>query len=238
MNYSHWLSLALLTKFMFVPLALGQSWEVGGQVLFTFRDGQSTDRITELNNRLGQIVANLDPNRPWSITQRPVFISQKEKNPKDPKAKPKTIQKLQSIELLLNNNLLLTLTEKDAEMTTDLEALANDTANTLNQFFLQPQNKRYLYLVQTVPPQLSFQGKTYKLQTEMIPDRGLFRTTGLQVGGRVIFWEVPANDRTYLLDSKTKQEIAKTAENPDRIFIFEPKLQFIAYSRSESPGLK
>jgi hypothetical protein len=54
----------------------------------------------------------------------------------------------------------------------------------------------------------------------------------------VIFWEVPANDRTYLFDSKTKQEIAKIAENPDRIFIFDPKLQFVAYVRTESSALK
>ncbi len=236
MKYSLCLSFILLSNFL--PHALAQPWEVGGQVLFTFPDGQSADRIRETNDRLRQIVPNLDPSRSWSITQRPVFITQTEKNTKDPKAKPKTIQKLQSIDLLLNNSLLLTLTEKDVQTGSSLEALANDTANNLNQFFLQPQNRRYLYLVQTVPPQLSYQGKTYKLLTDIIPDRGLFRTTGLQVGGRVIFWEVPANDRTYLLDSKTKQEIIKISQNPDRIFIFDPKLQFIAYSRSENPALK
>jgi hypothetical protein len=160
------------------------------------------------------------------------------KNPKDPKAKPTTIKKLHSIDLLLNNNFLLSLTEKDVPPSSNLETLANEWTNKLNQFFQQPQNRRYLYLTQTLPPQLTYKGKIYKLVTDVIPDRGLFRTNGLQVNGRVIFWEVPANDRTYLFDSKTKQEIAKIAEDPDRIFIFDPKLQFVAYVKTESSALK
>jgi|GEM_PF-998426 len=231
----YWLCLSLI---LFPPLALAQPWEIAGQVVVNFADGQSQTRITEANDRLRQIVANLDPRANWTVVARPVFITQTEKNPKDPKAKPTTLKKLQSIDLLLNNNLLLTLTEKDVPPASNLETLASEWTNNLNQFFQQLQNKRYLYLTQTLPPQLSYKGKIYRLVTDVIPDRGLFRTNGVQVNGRVIFWEVPANDRTYLFDSKTKQEIAKIAENPDRIFIFDPKLQFVAYVRTESSALK
>ncbi len=232
-----WVSLAFA---LFSNFTSAQPWEVGGKVVLNFADGQSQNRINEINDRLRQIVVNLNVNDNWNITQRPIFITQTEKNAKDPKAKPKITKKLQSIELLLNNNLLLTVNEADAiaQGALSLEALANEWTNTLNQFFRQPQTKRSLYLFYTVPQQLQYQGKTYTLLTDVVPDRGLFRTTGVQLQGRVIFWEVPANERTYLLDSKTKQEIEKKAQNPDRIFIFDPKLQFIAYSKSENPGTK
>jgi hypothetical protein len=233
MKYWLWLSLIF-----FSPLALAQPWEIAEQVVLNFADGQSQARIKEANDRLHQIVVNLDPSANWTVVTRPVFITQTEKKTKDPKAKPTTIKKLHSIDLLLNNNFLLSLTEKDVPPSSNLETLANEWTNKLNQFFQQPQNRRYLYLTQTLPPQLTYKGKIYKLVTDVIPDRGLFRTNGLQVNGRVIFWEVPANDRTYLFDSKTKQEIAKIAEDPDRIFIFHPKLQFVAYVKTESSALK
>jgi hypothetical protein len=240
MSNSYWFSLVFVLKFALAPYALSQPWDIGGQSVITFADGQSGNRIAELNTRLKQVSSMISPNENWVVTKRSVFVNENEKNPKDPKAKPKTVKKLQSMELLLNNNLLLTVTEMDVvnQNAPSLEALANEWQNTLNQFFSQPKIKRYLYLSQTVPQQLSYRGKTYKLLTDVITDRGLFRTTGVQAEGRVIFWEVPANDRTYALDKNTKAEIDKTAQNPDQIFIFDPKLQFIAYTRSGQEGIK
>ncbi len=233
MSYLLWFSLLFIFN---VAAALAQPWEVAGQVVLTFADGQSGSRINELNDRLRQIVPNLGLNESWNVSPRGVFVNVTEKNSKDPKAKPKTSKRLQSIELLLNNNLLLTVTETDvmAQGASSLEGLANEWTHNLNQFLRQPQTKRHLYLLHAVPQQLSYGGKIYRLSTDVIPDRGLFRTNGLQLEGRVIFWEVPANDRTYLLDSKTKEDIAKVAQNADRIFIFDPKVQFVAYLRTGS----
>ncbi|MCS6959594.1 MAG: hypothetical protein RMK91_06035 [Pseudanabaenaceae cyanobacterium SKYGB_i_bin29] len=224
-----WLSL-----WFFLPLmALAQSWQLAGQTIITFAGGQE-GRIAEINERLGQIIRSSDPLASWSISQRPVYVTLTEKS-KDPKVKPKTVQKLQTIEIFLNNNFLLAVREEDvsSQGAASLEALANEWTNTLTQFFRTAENRRSVYLSQVLPPTLTYQGKIYKLVPEPVLDRGLFRTTGVRVADRVVFWEVPANDRTYLLDSQTKQQIEKSAQNPDRIFIFDPKLQFIGYTRVE-----
>lgn len=229
MTCLRWVSL----WFFFPLVAIAQPWQLAGQTIITFPGGQES-RISEINDRLAQIIRNSDPHANWTVSQKPIYISVTEKS-KDPKAKPRTVQKLQTIEVFLNNSFLLAVGEEDVirQGAVSLTALANEWTNNLQQFLRVAENRRFVYLSQVLPAVLIYQGKTYRLLPEPVLDRGLFRTTGVRIGERVVFWEVPADDRTYLLDSKTKQQIEKSAQNPDRIFIFDPKLQFVAYTRVE-----
>ena len=106
--------------------------------------------------------------------------------------------------------------------------LANSWVRSLNSLFSQPTVRQFLVVTNRMPPQITYQGRPYTIRGEIAPDRGLFRTNGRKVEGKVIFWEIPADTRTYQVSPTPHVE----PDQPSIIYLLHRRLFFVPYQRS------
>jgi len=106
--------------------------------------------------------------------------------------------------------------------------LANAWARSLNNLFSQPAVRQFLVVSNRMPLQITYQGRPYVISGRIAPDRGLFRTNGRKVEGRVIFWEIPADHKTYQVSPTPHPE----PNQPSVVYLLHRRLFFVPYQRS------
>ncbi|NJK35268.1 MAG: hypothetical protein HC919_10070 [Oscillatoriales cyanobacterium SM2_2_1] len=199
--------------------AEGESrWQFQGQTLLTFSTPQPATRLQQLNQRLASLAERLNPRQPWRID---VF----------PPLRPKPAKLELSVTIRLQEQTLLEVTATDAQEQGFASArdLANTWARSLNAFFSQPSTRDRLLLGLGLPTQMSYRGMVYTLQYEHAADVGRFRTNGQRVGGQVIYWQVPADNRLY--------EVTRSPIKPgslEEIYVLNRQRRFVIYRRSPS----
>jgi hypothetical protein len=205
----------------------GTTWQIGSQptLILEYPTAQATTRITQLDRRLAEIVANLDPTKVWSVDTFPAI-----NNPKPNNLKPVNPIPLRSVTIRVQGQPLLEVTEEDARVhnAASVEDLAKTWVQALAYALNQPLVKQRLVGTVGMPSQLVYKGKTYYLDPEVVGDRGWFRTDGQRVAGKVVFWELAPDKRAYVPSSSTRSSAAP--ESPSKIFILNRYMQFVPYS--------
>jgi hypothetical protein len=222
------------------------TWQVGGQptLVLEYADAQAKTRIAQLDRRLAEIVANLDPSRVWTVDTVPALSSAKPVSVKPlsskPNAKPNTkpvnvdpvnLAPVRSVTIRVQGQPLLEVTEEDARIhnATSVSELALNWLQALTYALGQPVVKQRLVGTIGMPSQLVYKGTTYSLNSEVVGDRGLFRTDGQRVNGKVVFWEVTLDKRVYVTTSSIRESVAPAS--PAKIFILNRYMQFVPYSK-------
>ncbi len=193
-------------------------WRIGGQNAIELPSAQ---QVRQAEQRLGQLLDNLDPARPWTVD---VVV------PASPSPRPSAPAKPSLAILRLNGQPLLEVSEASARIlgAVGVKELANSWARSLNALFRQPAMRQYLVVANGMPLQIAYQGRLYTLKGEIAPDRGLFRTNGRRIAGRVIFWEIPADSRAYQVSPTPQPE----PNQPATIYLLHKRLFFVPYRRS------
>jgi hypothetical protein len=254
-NQSHFLQKALqrsLTAvgfFIFTSLGMlpvfsslaSTTWQVGGQptLVLEYADAQAKTRIAQLDRRLAEIVANLDPSRIWTVDTLPALSKAKPNSPKPnskPNTKPVNVNSVnppsvRSVTIRVQGQPLLEVTEEDARIhnAASVSELALTWVQALTYVLGQPVVKQRLVGTTGMPSQLVYKGTTYYLNSEAIGDRGLFRTDGQRVDGKVIFWEVTLDKKIYVTTSSIRESVAPAS--PTKIFVLNRYKQFVPYSK-------
>jgi hypothetical protein len=197
-------------------------WRIAGQPAIEF---SSPDRTRQAQQRLNEIIFNLDPNQPWTVE---VFV------PPTPTAtppiSPSPTPKPQLAIIRLQGQPLLEVTTADALFANapGVVELANAWARTLTALFNQLSVRTALSIIVRMPGQILYQGRNYILRPEIALDRGLFRTNGRRVENQVIFWEVPPPSRPFTVNETPPPEPSQ----PPVIYLLHPRLFFVPYQRS------
>lgn len=199
-------------------------WQIAGQeaLIFEYPDNLAKDRVARLNQRLTEIVAKLNPNQNWVVDILPA------KTVVGKKPIPVT-----SAIVRLQGQPLLEITESDAKThnAASVTDLANVWVRSLSAVFGQSLVRFRLTASIGMPSEVNYNGTTYYLKTEVTHDRGLFRTSGDRIDGKVIYWEVPAN-KAYQITANPYQSLKQT--KPSVIFILNRNMQFMPYTRQGS----
>ncbi len=206
-----------------LPSLAAMPWQVAGQTAIAFHDDdpQARDRIVQLERRLAEIAARLDPSKPWKIDVFP------DKLPDKATAPPVATIRVQG-------QSLLEVSAADAARYgggTPI-AQAKQWAASLATVLGQVRVRQHLVAFVEMPATLTFGGATYRLRPEVALDRGLFRTDGTRVQGRIVFWEIPANSKTYAIGT-TGDPGANPKQPPARLYLLNRQLQFVPYAKQE-----
>jgi len=187
-------------------------WRIGGKNALEL---PSAEHVYQAEQRLADLLDNLDPAQPWTVE---VVVP--------PPSKPKPRLAI----VRLNGQTLLEVRPADATAlgAGGVEELANAWKRSLNHLFSQPALRQYLVVANRMPLQITYQGRPYLLRGEIAPDRGLFRTNGKKIAGRVIFWEIPPDSRAYQISPTPPSE----PNQPSTIYLLHRRLFFVPYQRS------
>jgi len=187
----------------------------------------SAAHTRQAEQRLADLLDTLDPAQSWTVdvavpqppTPRPTS---------SPSATPSPKPRLAI--LRLNGQVLLEVREADASAlgASSVVELANAWARSLNNLFSQPAVRQFLVVANRMPAQITYQGRPYTISGRIAPDRGLFRTNGRKVEGRVIFWEIPADNKTYQVSPTPLPE----PNQPSVVYLLHRRLFFVPYQRS------
>jgi hypothetical protein len=213
------------------------TWQIGGQstLVLEYADAQAKTRIAQLDRRLAEITANLDPSRVWTVDTLPAISNTKpaslKPNTKPASLKPINVTPLKSVTIRVQGQPLLEVTEEDARVhnAASVSELALTWVQALTYTLGQPVVRQRLVGTIGMPSRLVYKGTTYYLNSEVVGDRGLFRTDGQRVDGKVVFWEVTLDKRVYVSASAVRESPAPTS--PAKIFILNRYKQFVPYSK-------
>jgi hypothetical protein len=216
-------SLGVLPVF---PVQADTTWQIGGQptLIFAYPDAQSNTRIDQLNRRLAEIVANLNPSQVWTVDTFPSL-------PKPPAKALTPSPTLRSVTIRVQGQPLLEVTEADtkAHNAASVNELASTWVKALSYALNQPAVKQSLVGTIGMPSQIVYKGKTYYITSTAVGDRGWFRTDGQRVAGKAIFWEVSPEKRLNTANNPNRVFIAP--ESPSQIYILNRYMQFVPYSK-------
>lgn len=120
----------------------------------------------------------------------------------------------QLAQLLVNNTLLLEVTQDDAEAnaTGTAIALAEVWRDRLTSVLEQPDVMSELLRTANMPEQLSVAGRQYVMMSDPVADRGQFVTDGSRVDDRVIFW---VDDSNTSLDTNLSAVGVPSSDTPN-----------------------
>jgi len=200
------------------------AWQVLGQSVLTleFPDDQAAIRIDKFNQKLSQILPRLNPNQNWVIDIVTTYV---------PRLRP---LKLKSALIRLQRYNLIFINENDAEVHgTSVQNLADSWVQSLGNLFSQPNIKQTLVAAIGMPKSVTYGGATYYLKPEITGDRGLFRTSGARVNDKVVYWEVPADNKAYQVSADSTY---KSLEPPSvaMIYLLNRNMQFLPYARQKN----
>jgi hypothetical protein len=216
-------SLGVLPVF---PVRANTTWQIGGQPTLTFAypDAQSNVRIDQLNRRLAEIVANLNPAQVWTVDTFPAL-------PKLPGKAQTPSPTLRSVTIRVRGQTLLEVTEADAKAhnAASVNELASTWVQALSHALNQTAVKQSLVGTIGMPNQIVYKGKTYYMNSTAVGDRGWFRTDGQRVGDKVIFWEVSPEKRLNSVSNPNR--VFTAPESPSQIYILNRYMQFVPYSK-------
>ncbi|AFY74391.1 hypothetical protein Syn7502_02406 [Synechococcus sp. PCC 7502] len=202
--------------------AWGVPWQIYRREALNLElpDDQATLRINKFNQKLTGIVPRLNPDQNWRIDIR--YTNYRRST------------RVKQALLRLEGYNLIFITEADAKAQgfSSVPALANTWAQSLSNLFKDPILRKLLIVGMGMPPQINYRGVTYYLKPVIAGDRGLFRTSGSRFMGRVIYWEVPADDKTYQIISTNKS--LEPSSPPLSVFLLNRKLQFLTYTLEPS----
>lgn len=208
-------------------------WRIAGQPAFEF---SSVDRTRQVQQRLNEIIFNLDPSQPWTVD---VFVPPLSPAPSltpsvtpspTPSPTPRPTPRPQRAVIRLQGQPLLEVTPADAAFANapGVVELANAWARTLTNLLNQSSIRTALSIIVRMPAQVAYQGRNYTLRPEIALDRGLFRTNGRRIDNRVIFWEVPPDNRPFNISETAPPEPSQ----PPLIYLIHPRLFFVPYQRN------
>jgi hypothetical protein len=241
-SLSHWLRVIILaTCLQVMPIATSiaeaaTTWRIGGRAVISFGydDAVAARTIKQLDDRLAEIVVKLNPNQAWQVEVKPTQVVEvadptQNNNSSEPAAKKKVVK---AAAITLQGQTLIEVTEADVRVHNAISVidLANGWARSLSELFKQPDVRQRLTATVGLPPQLAYRGATYILEPEVALDQGLFRTNGDRVNGKIIFWQVPADENVYNVG--LKPEAPK--EIPEQIFTLNRNLLFIPYKLQQN----
>jgi len=203
-------------------------WQIAGQEALTleYPDNLARDRLARLNQRLTEIVSRLNPKQNWVVDILPVR----------PTNGKKTISAKPSI-IRLQGQPLLEVTEADAKAhnaNSSIE-LANIWVRSLAVVFNQAGVRQRLTATLGMPTKIGFNGVTYGVKTDIAPDRGLFRTNGDRSDGKVVYLEIPADNKAYQIRSIISN--LTPSKPPSVIFLLNRNMQFVPYARPENQAV-
>jgi len=211
---------SLFSAVLSPPAFSGDIWRIGGQNVLEL---PSADHTRQAEQRLADLLDSLDPAQSWTVdvvlppppTATP---------PASPPPKPRLAI------LRLNGQILLEVREADASAlgAPSVVELATSWARSLNNLFSQPAVRQFLVVTNRMPAQITYQGRPYTISGRIAPDRGLFRTNGRKIEGRVIFWEIPADNKTYQVSPTPLPE----PNQPAVVYLLHKRLFFVPYQRS------
>ena len=231
----------ILTSLGMLPIfssLASTTWQVGGQstLVLEYADAQAKTRIAQLDRRLAEIVANLDPSKAWTVDTLPPISNARPNSAKPSSTKPLSVKPIsvtpvRSVTIRVQGQPLLEVTEEDARIhnAASVSELALTWTQALTYALSQPVVKQRLVGTIGMPSQLVYKGATYYLNSEVAGDRGLFRTDGQRVNGKVVFWEVTLDKKVYVSTSSVRDSPAPAS--PSKIFILNRYMQFVPYSK-------
>ncbi len=204
--------------------ALATIWQIFGREALTIElpDDRAAKSINKFNEKLAEIVPKLNPDRNWAIDIRTTKVR-----------KLKTLQVKSALIRLEGYNLIF-ITEADAiaQGFGSVPDLADNWARSLSNIFRDPSLRKLLVIGIGMPPQINFRGITYYLKPNIAGDRGLFRTNGQRSLGKIIYWEVPADNQAYQLTNSSKS--VEPTQPPAEVFLLNRKQQFLSYTKERN----
>lgn len=212
------ITISLLSTVLPPKLLAQDTWQLGGQPAIVFSD---PERSRQVQSRWEQILPSLDPRTPWTVD---VFI------PPTPSPSARPTPPPQLVIVRLQGQPLIEVRPADVTFAraSNVIELANQWASRLNSLFSQANLRYTLVISRSMPSQLIYQGRVYTLRPQLAPDRGLFRTNGRRVDDRVIFWEIPADSRAYVVSENLPTE----PNQPEMIYLLHPRRFFVPYQRN------
>jgi hypothetical protein len=233
LNYRHlsgvlYCTFCILTSSILLPIAEASTiWKISGQEVlkFEYRNDLANVKIQQLDRRLAQIVAALNPDVPWVIDVQPYPSSVNS----DPSASiPIPPSQIKSAVIRLQGQVLIEVTEADLQShrASSVMELAETWARSLANLFSQPIVRQVLVAAVEMPDRVNFGGVTYYLKPEIALDRGLFRSTGKRVDGRFVFWELPPDKKANEIGETT---IKEPKSGLTKIYLLNRYYQFMPY---------
>jgi len=164
----------------------------------------------------------LNPNQNWAIDIRTTKVR-----------KFKSLQVKSALITLEGYNLIF-ITEADAlsQGFSSVSDLADTWARSLTNVFKDPILRKLLVVGIGMPTQVNYRGLTYYLQPNIAGDRGLFRTSGDRFMSKVIYWEVPPDNKAYQITSTAKA--LEPSLPPMEIFLLNRRQQFLSYTKERN----
>ncbi|WP_156800334.1 hypothetical protein [Thalassoporum mexicanum] len=235
-GWHYWLRIFILSiclQIMPLTTAIAEAattWRIAGKpvISFAYEDAIANRKINQLDQRLEKIVVQLNPNQAWQVDVQPTQVEEVAASSSsagsEPAAKTKIVK---AAAIRLQGQTLIEVTETDVQVhnATSVLDLANSWARSLSQLFAQPDVRQRLTATVGLPPQIGYRGAIYQLEAEVAIDRGLFRTNGDRVNGKIIFWQVPVDQNVYNIGLKPEAP----EEIPEQIFTLNRNLLFIPY---------
>lgn len=202
--------------------ALATPWQLLGREILTLElpESRANERISKFNQKLVNILPRLNGDRPWLVDVRLTYYR-------------RSARVKQALIRLEGYNLIF-ITEADAKTQgfSTVSQMANAWSQSLAKNFADPAFRQLLLVGMGMPAQVNYRGVNYYISPNIARDRGLFRTNGKRFMGRVIFWEVPADNNTYQITANN--QLLEPSTPPDQIFLINGKRQFLTYTQTRS----
>jgi hypothetical protein len=223
-NISFLFFILFVGELLLPKASLGAVWQILGREALTLElpDAQAAISINKFNQKLANIVPRLNPNQIWMINIRTTKVR-----------KFRSLQVKSALITLEGYNLIF-ITEADAlsQGFSSVSDLADTWARSLTNTFRDPMLRKLLVIGIGMPAQINYRGLTYYLQPNIASDRGLFRTSGDRFMSKVIYWEVPPDNKAYQITSTSKALEPKLP--PSEIFLINRRQQFLSYAKEQS----
>ncbi len=200
--------------------AWSKPWQIFGREALNVETAEPDLSINKFNQKLTEILPKLNPNQPWRVDIRTT------------RAGKSKISKSALIRLEGFNLIFITLADANSAGFESVPELANIWAQSLSNLFGDPNIRKLLVIGIGQPPQIRYRDVTYYLKPEIAADRGLFRTSGQRFMGRVVYWEVAADNKAYQISQTTKA--LEPSLPPTEVFILNQKQQFLTYSKDRT----
>lgn len=202
--------------------ALAEPWQIFGRKALDIElpDDQATQRINKFNQKLANIIPRLNPERNWIVDIRTT--------------KYRKSARIKSALIRLEGYNLIFVTEADAKAQGfgSVTELANNWAESLSNIFSDRNVRKLLVVGMGMPAEINYRGVAYYLKPNIANDKGLFRTSGQYSMDRVVYWEVPADNKAYQITSDYKS--LETASPPKEVFLLNRNQKFLVYSQERS----
>jgi hypothetical protein len=202
--------------------SLAEPWQIFGRNALDIElpDDQAAQRIDKFNQKLAKIVPRLNPDRNWMIDIRTTNYRRS--------------AKVKSALIRLEGYNLIFVTEADAKAQgfNSVPELANNWAGSLSTLFSDRTVRQLLVVGMGMPTEINYRGVVYYLKPNIAADKGLFRTSGQYSMGRVVYWEVPADNKAYQITGNYKG--LESTSPPSEVFLLNRNQKFLVYSRERS----